>query len=88
MGEGRIGGHTPAGGARQQSLLDEEGLDDLLDGVGLLPDRDGEAFHLVNAFIEPAYFMSGMNFPVGRLGFLGALAMWRAGVRSYGSASS
>jgi ABC-2 type transport system permease protein len=34
-----------------------------------------EAFHLVNAFIEPVYFVSGLNFPVGRLGFLGALAI-------------
>ena len=34
-----------------------------------------EAFHLVNAMTEPAYFVSGLNFPVGRLGFLGALAI-------------
>jgi ABC-2 type transport system permease protein len=34
-----------------------------------------EAFHLVNAMTEPAYFVSGLNFPVGRLGFLGAIAI-------------
>ena len=34
-----------------------------------------EAFHLVQAFIEPVYFVSGLNFPVGRLGFLGAIAI-------------
>jgi ABC-2 type transport system permease protein len=34
-----------------------------------------EAFHLVQAFIEPVYFVSGLNFPVGALGFLGAIAI-------------
>ena len=34
-----------------------------------------EAFHGVNAMIEPVYFVSGLNFPVGALGFLGALAI-------------
>src|SRR5450432_1054910 len=34
-----------------------------------------EAFHLTQLLTEPVYFVSGLNFPVGRLGFLGALAI-------------
>ena len=34
-----------------------------------------EAFHLTNVLIEPVYFVSGLNFPVGRLGALGAVAI-------------
>jgi ABC-2 type transport system permease protein len=34
-----------------------------------------EAFHLTNLVIEPVYFVSGLNFPVGRLGALGAIAI-------------
>ena len=34
-----------------------------------------EAFHLTNLFIEPVYFVSGLNFPVGRLGALGMAAI-------------
>jgi ABC-2 type transport system permease protein len=34
-----------------------------------------EAFHLTQAMTEPVYFVSGLNFPVARLGFLGALAL-------------
>jgi ABC-2 type transport system permease protein len=34
-----------------------------------------EAFHLTQLFMEPVYFVSGLNFPVARLGFLGALAI-------------
>jgi ABC-2 type transport system permease protein len=34
-----------------------------------------EAFHMTNLFIEPVYFVSGLNFPVGRLGALGAVAV-------------
>jgi ABC-2 type transport system permease protein len=34
-----------------------------------------EAFHLTQLFMEPVYFVSGLNFPVARLGFLGALAL-------------
>jgi ABC-2 type transport system permease protein len=34
-----------------------------------------EAFHLTQLFTEPVYFVSGLNFPVGRLGLLGALAL-------------
>ena len=34
-----------------------------------------EAFHLTNLVIEPVYFVSGLNFPVGRLGTLGAIAI-------------
>jgi ABC-2 type transport system permease protein len=34
-----------------------------------------EAFHMTNLLIEPVYFVSGLNFPVGRLGALGALAI-------------
>ena len=34
-----------------------------------------EAFHLTQLMTEPVYFASGLNFPVGRLGFIGALAI-------------
>lgn len=34
-----------------------------------------EAFHMTNLVIEPIWFVSGLNFPVGRLGTLGALAI-------------
>jgi ABC-2 type transport system permease protein len=34
-----------------------------------------EAFHLNNLLMEPIYFVSGLNFPVGRLGILGGLAI-------------
>ena len=34
-----------------------------------------EAWHLTQLITEPVYFVSGLNFPVGRLGLLGALAI-------------
>ncbi|HUG49110.1 MAG TPA: ABC transporter permease [Candidatus Limnocylindria bacterium] len=34
-----------------------------------------EAWHLSQGLQEPVYFVSGLNFPVARLGFLGALAV-------------
>jgi ABC-2 type transport system permease protein len=34
-----------------------------------------EAWQVTQALIEPVYFVSGLNFPVGRLGFVGALAI-------------
>ena len=34
-----------------------------------------EAQHLTQAMQEPVYFVSGLNFPVGRLGAIGALAI-------------
>jgi ABC-2 type transport system permease protein len=34
-----------------------------------------EAFHLTQLAIEPIYFVSGLNFPVGRLGLVGSLAI-------------
>jgi ABC-2 type transport system permease protein len=34
-----------------------------------------EAWHLTQLLQEPIYFVSGLNFPVGRLGFLGALSI-------------
>jgi ABC-2 type transport system permease protein len=34
-----------------------------------------EAFHLTQLLTEPVYFVSGLNFPVARLGMLGALAL-------------
>ena len=34
-----------------------------------------EAWHLTQALTEPVYFVSGLNFPVARLGFVGALAL-------------
>jgi ABC-2 type transport system permease protein len=49
------------------------GLGMVLSSLFLLFGR--EAFHLSQAMQEPVYFVSGLNFPVGRLGFLGALAI-------------
>jgi ABC-2 type transport system permease protein len=34
-----------------------------------------EAWHLTQLLQEPVYFVSGLNFPVARLGFVGALAV-------------
>ncbi|HKG57927.1 MAG TPA: ABC transporter permease [Candidatus Limnocylindrales bacterium] len=34
-----------------------------------------EAFHLTQGLMEPVYFVSGLNFPVARLGIVGALAI-------------
>lgn len=34
-----------------------------------------EAWHMSELMTEPVYFVSGLNFPVGRLGFLGAIAI-------------
>jgi len=49
------------------------GLGMLLASLFLLWGR--EAWHLTQAAVEPVYFVSGVNFPIGRLGFLGALAI-------------
>ena len=34
-----------------------------------------EAWHMTQGLVEPVYFVSGLNFPVARLGMLGALAV-------------
>ncbi|MFL5681451.1 MAG: ABC transporter permease [Chloroflexota bacterium] len=34
-----------------------------------------EAWHLTQVLMEPVYFVSGLNFPVARLGMIGALAI-------------
>ncbi len=34
-----------------------------------------EAWHMTQLLQEPMYFVSGLNFPIGQLGFLGALAI-------------
>ena len=49
------------------------GLGMMLASLFLLWGR--EAFNMTNVLIEPVYFASGLNFPVGRLGALGALAI-------------
>jgi ABC-2 type transport system permease protein len=49
------------------------GLGMLLASLFLLYGR--EAWHLTQAMQEPVYFVSGLNFPVGRLGALGAIAV-------------
>jgi ABC-2 type transport system permease protein len=49
------------------------GLGMILASLFLLWGR--EAFHMTNLVIEPVYFVSGLNFPVGRLGAIGALAI-------------
>ena len=45
------------------------GLGMMLASLFLLWGR--EAFHLTHLLIEPVYFVSGLNFPVGRLGAIG-----------------
>lgn len=49
------------------------GLGMMLASLFLLWGR--EAWHLTNVIVEPVYFVSGLNFPVGRLGALGAAAL-------------
>jgi ABC-2 type transport system permease protein len=49
------------------------GLGMMLASLFLLWGR--EAWHLTNVLVEPVYFVSGLNFPVGRLGALGAAAI-------------
>jgi ABC-2 type transport system permease protein len=49
------------------------GLGMMLASLFLLYGR--EAWHLAQLLQEPVYFVSGLNFPVGRLGALGALAI-------------
>jgi len=49
------------------------GLGMMLSSLFVLWGR--EAWHLTQLLQEPVYFVSGLNFPVGRLGFLGALAI-------------
>jgi ABC-2 type transport system permease protein len=49
------------------------GLGMVLASVFLLLGR--EAWHFTQALQEPVYFVSGLNFPVGRLGMLGVLAI-------------
>jgi ABC-2 type transport system permease protein len=49
------------------------GLGMVLASLFLLWGR--EAQHLTQMLQEPIYFVSGLNFPVGRLGFVGALAI-------------
>ncbi len=49
------------------------GLGMVLAGLFLMWGR--EAWHLTQFLQEPVYFVSGLNFPVGRLGMLGALAV-------------
>ncbi len=34
-----------------------------------------EAYHLTQLAMKPVYFVSGLNFPIGRLGFVGVLAI-------------
>jgi len=49
------------------------GLGMVLASLFLLFGR--EAWHMTQALQEPVYFVSGLNFPVGRLGMLGLLAI-------------
>jgi ABC-2 type transport system permease protein len=49
------------------------GLGMVLASLFLLWGR--EAWHLTQLAIEPVYFVSGLNFPIGRLGAVGALAI-------------
>jgi ABC-2 type transport system permease protein len=49
------------------------GLGMVLASFFLLSGR--EAWHLSSGLQEPVYFVSGLNFPVARLGLLGAVAV-------------
>ena len=49
------------------------GLGMMLASLFLLWGR--EAFHLTNLMVEPVYFLSGLNFPVARLGALGGIVI-------------
>ena len=49
------------------------GLGMLLASLFLMWGR--EAWHLTQLAVEPVYFVSGLNFPVGRLGMIGVLAI-------------
>ena len=49
------------------------GLGMVLASLFLLWGR--EAWHLTQLAVEPVYFVSGLNFPVGRLGAVGSLAI-------------
>lgn len=49
------------------------GLGMMLASLFLLWGR--EAWHMANAMVEPVYFVSGLNFPVGQLGALGVAAI-------------
>ncbi len=49
------------------------GLGTVLAALFLMWGR--EAWHLTQMMIEPVYFVSGLNFPISRLGFVGALAI-------------
>lgn len=49
------------------------GLGMMLASLFLLWGR--EAWHVTNVMVEPVYFVSGLNFPVGRLGAVGAAAI-------------
>jgi ABC-2 type transport system permease protein len=55
------------------SLTALYGLGMMMASLFLLWGR--EAFHLTNLMIEPVYFVSGLNFPVARLGALGMVAI-------------
>src|SRR4029079_2546491 len=49
-------------------------------GLGMVPASlflmwGREAWHLTQLLVEPVYFVSGLNFPVGRLGVLGSVAI-------------
>jgi ABC-2 type transport system permease protein len=55
------------------SLTALYGLGMMMASLFLLWGR--EAFHLTNLMIEPVYFVSGLNFPVARLGALGMAAI-------------
>jgi ABC-2 type transport system permease protein len=55
------------------TLVSLYGLGMVLAALFLMWGR--EAFHLNQLLQEPVYFVSGLNFPVGRLGILGGLAI-------------
>jgi ABC-2 type transport system permease protein len=49
------------------------GLGMMLAGLFLMWGR--EAWHLTQLLVEPVYFVSGLNFPIARLGVLGSVAI-------------
>jgi ABC-2 type transport system permease protein len=61
------------GGVFLLTLAALYGLGMMLAGLFLMWGR--EAWHLTQLLIEPVYFVSGLNFPIARLGVLGSVAI-------------
>ena len=65
----RLGRHAPARRALQKALLDQVGLDHVLDGARLLADAGGEEAGTIEDVIEPYLIQQGylQRTPRGRV---------------------